>query len=129
MRIYSSSLNGLIDTWNLLLQLNNANLDWALPVFEPTVLKTSLPTSFSPSSVQPLTFVFDTPCPNILPALDRASTGNLMRMLVGVLSRDFSVKFEAEIMLARSWVGSNTSTKNEASLTSNLVKTCCSYRQ
>jgi hypothetical protein len=121
-RIYSSSLNGLIDTWNLLLQLNNANLDRALPSSEPTVLKTSLPTSFSPSSVQPHTFVFDTPCPNILPALDRASTGNLLRLLVGVLSRDFSVKFEAEIMLARSWVGSNTGTKNETSLTSGWRK-------
>jgi hypothetical protein len=113
-RVYSNSTSGLLDTWRLLLQYTEANLMRPEPAPAQEILKAPLPTSLSISSIQPHTFVFSGTLPAAMKGLDRASTGTLLRTLLQVLSRDFSVNYTADLMLARGWVGTgDTAAENK----------------
>jgi hypothetical protein len=106
-RVYANSTSGLLDSWRQLLQIYQAALDRSSPAAPPATLKTTLPTSLSLSSAQPHTFVFRDPCPDTVKGLDSNSTALVISSLLGALSRDFSVSYNAEIIVARYLAGSS----------------------
>jgi hypothetical protein len=121
-RVYSNSTSGLLDTWRLLLQYTEANLMRPEPAPAQEILKAPLPTYLSISSIQPHTFVFSGTLPVAMKGLDRASTGALLRTLLQVLSRDFSVNYTADLMLARGWVGTGDMSAEKKELNIRVSK-------
>jgi hypothetical protein len=104
-RIYANSTSGLLDSWRQLLRIYQATLDRSLPAAPPAVFRTALPTSLSLASLQPHTFVFKDPVPDAIKGLDSSSTVSVVTSLLGALSRDFSVKYNAEVITSRYLAG------------------------
>jgi hypothetical protein len=104
-RVYADNATGMIDTWNTLLKITEAQCEGSQST---EICKLPLPTSVSVGSVQTHCFIFHNSCPVTLKGVDRKATEELTRVLINCLNRDFNTNVNPEIVIANSWAGSGT---------------------
>jgi hypothetical protein len=117
-RVYANSTTGLLDTWKALLQTTDSQCERR---DSAEYCKIPLPSSISVGSVTSHTYAFYSSCPDTLQGVDRKATGELIRILIETLNRDFSANLNPDIIIASSWAGTGIVDTSDSDSDSDMI--------
>jgi hypothetical protein len=117
-RVYFNSTTGLLDTWKALLQTTDSQCERKESA---EYCKIPLPSSISVGSVTSHTYAFYSSCPDTLQGVDRKATGELIRIQIDTLNRDFSANLNPEIIIASSWAGTGSEDTMDPDSDSDMI--------